>query len=329
MAKQPDATAHGEPSNSPIVLPGEVDYPTQNEAKADFDQAYVAETPHLYIEQMAQHGYQIGEQARPFCAAAAELLRENNGEAWPVQMLDVGCSYGIGSAFVRYGCTFDEIVSFFTSRAPREYRAACEAMRMWLNVAPPACDVRCVGLDSSAPAIRYAVEAGLLDGGIARNFEVEGAQPSDEEIGWFRSCNLLICTGAIGYITERTFDIVLKHLGQDHPAEFGPFAVMTILRMFDETPITRSFERHGFAVERVPGARLPQRRFADEQERDGVLTALRERELDPSGWEDQGLHYADLLIAAPPEQVDLLQQRMGQTLGEVRSDAATPRYLRR
>ena len=50
-------------------------------------------------------------------------------------MLDVGCSYGIGSAFVKFGCSFDEMVAFFSSRAPQEYRAACEAMRSRL-VAP-------------------------------------------------------------------------------------------------------------------------------------------------------------------------------------------------
>lgn len=306
-----------------------MDYEKQNEAKADFDDAYLAETPHRYIEQMARHGYQIGEQARPFCAAAADLLREKNGEAWPVQMLDIGCSYGIGSAFIRFGCSFDEIVAFFSSRAPHDYRAACEAMRTWLNVTPPACDVRCVGLDSSAPAIRYAVEAGLLDGGIARSFEEDAAQPTDEEIAWFRSCNLLICTGAIGYITEKTLDIVLMHLGRDYPAEFGPFVVVTILRMFDAAPIAESFERNGFQFERVPETRLPQRRFTDDEERSGVLAALAERGIDTTGWEDQGKHYADLFIAAPPEQSGLLLEQMIRTRNEVEGQEASPGYIRR
>lgn len=305
-----------------------LDYESQNRAKADFDEAYVAPTPHLYIDQMARHGYEIGEQARPYCAAAAELLRAHNGEAWPVQMLDIGCSYGIGSAFVRYGCSFDEIVAFFTSRAPTDYRAACEAMRMWLNVTPPACDVRCVGLDSSAPAICYAVEAGLLDGGIARSFEEPGADPTPEEVTWFRSCNLLICTGAIGYITERTLDIVLKHLGRDNPGEVGPFAAVTILRMFDERPVAESFERHGFTFQHVPETRLPQRRFTDVHEREGVLAAVRARGLDPTGWEDQGKHFADLYVAAPPEQADLLLDRMIRTRDDVAGQAA-PSYLRR
>jgi hypothetical protein len=304
-------------------------YAEQNQAKADFDSAYVSETPHLYIAQMARFGYQIGEQARPYCAAAADLLREQNGEAWPVQMLDIGCSYGIGSAFVKYGCSFDEIVAFFSSRAPTGFRAACDAMRMWLNVTPPVCDVRCVGLDSSKPAIRYAVEAGLLDGGIARNFEDDGAKPSTKEARWFRSCNLMICTGAIGYVTERTLGEVLHHLGKDYPAEFGPFAVVTVLRMFDETPIANCFDRNGLRFQRVPGTRLPQRRFTDGEERQRVLSLLHDRGIDTSAWEDQGRHYADLFIATPPEQHAILLDRMMRIRDDIEEQSAEPAYLRR
>lgn len=289
-----------------------------NQAKATFDDVYVAPTPHAYVDAMATHGYEIGERARPYCAEAAELLRERNGDVWPVQMLDVGCSYGIGSAFVRYGCSFDEIVAFFAARAPLEYQAACEALRSWVNVVPPACDVRCVGLDSSEPAIRFAVDAGLLHGGIARDFEEPGAEPSERERAWFRSCNLLISTGAIGYIGEPTLDAVLPHLGEDYPGECGPLAVVTILRMFETPDIEEAFARHGFRFGAVPGARLPQREFTDREERAKVLEVLHGRGIDTAGWEDEGSQYADLFIAARSDDYDLLLERMIETRETVR-----------
>lgn len=304
-------------------------YDNANEAKASFDDVYTAPTPHAYIASMAKNGYEIGEQARPYCAAAAELLRERNGDVWPAQMLDVGCSYGLGSAFVKYGCSFDEMVAFFASRAPMEYLAACETMRMWLNITPPACDVRAVGLDSSKPAIRFAVDAGLLDGGIARDFERPDAAPTEDDSAWFRSCNLLISTGAIGYVTERTFDVVLRHLGKDYPGDFGPFAVVTILRMFDASPIETVFEEHGFTFGAVPGVRLPQRRFTDAEERRQVLSLLHDSGIDTREWEDRGKQYADLFIAAPPQQFSLLLERMSQTRSEHDSESEVAGYIRR
>jgi carnitine O-acetyltransferase len=302
-------------------------YNAANEAKASFDDEYTAPTPHAYIASMAQNGYEIGEQARPYCAAAAEVLREHNRDAWPVQMLDAGCSYGMGSAFVKYGCSFDEMVAFFSSRAPREYQAACDAVRAWLNVVPPTCDMRAVGLDNSKPAIRFAVDSGLLDGGIARDFERPDVVPTEEDIAWFRSCNLLISTGAIGYLTERTLDVVLRHLGKDNPCDFGPFAVVTILRMFEPSAISAVFEKHGFTFGAVSGVRLPQRRFADAEERRKVVSLLHDRGLDIREWEDRGKQYADLFIASPPRQFSLLLEQMKQTQRDSKSEAVG--YIRR
>ena len=285
-------------------------YDEQNASKANFNNVYTAPTPHSYISMMARHGYEIGEQARPYCTAAAELLREKNGNIWPVQMLDVGCSYAIGSAFVKFGCSFDEMVAFYASRAPQEYEKCCEVTRMWLNITPPVCDMRTVGLDSSGPAIQFATEAGMLDYGIARNYEDPKIQPTEQDVSWFQSCNLLMSTGAIGYVTQETMNKVLPDLGKDHPTNFGPLIGTTILRMFDPTDVAEAFRQHGFRYEAVPGILLPQRRFADEKEELEVLSYVRDRGLNVEGIEDQGKHFAELFIGAREEQFDALKNRM-------------------
>ena len=164
------------------------------------------------------------------------------------------------------------------------------------------------------------MDAGLLDGGLARDFEQATVAPTEDEIAWFRSCNLLISTGAIGYITDRTLDVVLRHLGKDHPEGIGPFAVVTILRMFDSSPIETIFEKHGLTFGAVAGARLPQRRFADVGERQKVLSLLHDRGIDTREWEHEDKHYADLFIAAPPQQFSQLLERMRETLSPRESE---------
>ncbi len=303
-------------------------FTSENEAKADFDSVYTAPTPHAYIATMAETGYEIGERARPYCCAAVDLIQEQNGLAWPTQLLDVGCSYGIGSAFVKYNCGFDELVAFFGSRAPMAYGAACEATRQWLNVTPPGYDVRCVGLDSSRQAIRFAVDAGLLDGGLAKNFEA-GESPSPSNRQWFRGCNLLMSTGAIGYVTERTLDWVLADLGKSHSGSFGPIAVMTILRMFDSESIGDCFESNGYAFRQVPGVCLPQRNFASDDERRGVLEVLHDRAIDTALWEDKGKLAADLFVAAPTDSIDAVVERMVETHQQLSCDDRAPGYIQR
>ena len=121
---------------------------------------------------------------------------------------------------------------------------------------------------------------------------------------------MLISTGAIGYITQRTLNVVLQHLGKDHPGDFGPLAVVTILRMFDSSPIETVFAQHGLTFAPLSGVRLPQRSFAGMNERREVLSILHDRGIDTREWEQGGKQYADLFIAAPPEQFSRLLDRM-------------------
>ena len=104
--------------------------------------------------------------------------------------------------------------------------------------------------------------------------------------------------------------MILRHLGQDHPTDTGPFVVLTILRMFDVEPIERIFAAHGLEFGPAPGIRLPQRRFEDDREQAEVLRVLHEQGVDTREWEDEGRHYADLYIAAPTAEqfADLLER---------------------
>ncbi len=288
-------------------------YSQENQKKANFDDIYTSPTPHAYISTMAEHGYEIGEQARPYCIAAAELLLEKNRDSRPIHMLDVGCSYGLGSAFVKYGCSFDEMVGFFSTRAPEDPEEACEVTRNWLEVTPEPFDICTVGLDSSKPAIRFAMKAGMLDYGIARDFENLMDRFTVEETYWLRKCDLLISTGAIGYITDRTITQILEYFGKDCSNENAPIAVLTCLRMFDTTPLAHAFERNGFKFAKVPGIMLTQRSFTNHKEEREILKILHEKGVDTSEWEDRGKLFAELFIAAKSEYFQELYEKIKGT----------------
>ena len=293
-------------------------YENINESKASFADAYEASTPHAYLAEMARLGYQIGEQARPYCVAAAELLRAKNGMASSVQMLDIGCSYGLASAFVKYGCSFEEIVSFFHSRAPQERTACAESMRQWLSVVPRAFDMRVVGLDMSKPATDFGLSAGLLDAAVTTNLEDDDTELSETDLAWIRSCNLVVSTGAIGYVTEKTLRHVIDALTTRKMDEFGPAAAFTVLRMFDTTDIAKLFESRGWRFTRIPGLLLPQRKFASDEEHERVIDDLRARGVDVLGCENEGILLAELFVAAPHDVHDALVDCMLRVASEQR-----------
>lgn len=295
-----------------VTASAETDFERENDAKADFSDIYTAPTPHEYLGEMANLGYQIGEQAKPYLTAAADFLRDRDECDEPVQMLDIGCSYGVAAALVKYGCSIEELLAFFDTRAPKERTPCVHSTARWLQAVPPRHDMRVVGLDSSAPAISFGTAAGLLDAGIACDLEHSDASLTTAERRVIRESNLLVSTGAVGYVTERTFSHLLADLGQDHEGSFGPTAVLTVLRMFDVDPISRCFDEAGLRFEPLPGVLLPQRAFASEREKHEILTILHEKGIDTEGAESDGVLFAEVWLAAQPEGFDDFRRCMAR-----------------
>ena len=61
-------------------------YDESNHAKASFDEAYVAPTPHRYLASMAAIDYRLAERMHPFLSAVVDA--SSPAEA-PLRVLDV------------------------------------------------------------------------------------------------------------------------------------------------------------------------------------------------------------------------------------------------
>jgi hypothetical protein len=287
-------------------------YRVVNKVKANFDEVYQAPTPHAYFTTMNQLEYAIGQEARPFFLAAVALLRRQLQNQAPIRMLDLGCSYGVGSALVKYGFTFGEIADFFSSHSDTNYRQCVKDTKEWLAENGPAQPLTCVGADASAEAIKFGAETGLLDGGIAHDLEAD-QRLTPEECALIQKCNLLISTGAIGYVGERTLQAILQQLGKAKPLPRGPYIVVTILRMFAPETISKTFMAHEYKFTPVPGVHLRQRRFHDDTEQAETIRLVEARGLDASTLEADGYHYADLFVGAPAADHPELLQAMADT----------------
>jgi hypothetical protein len=287
-------------------------YRSANEVKASFDDIYQAPTPHAYFATMNDLEYAIGQEARPFFHSTVALMRRRLGKEIPIRMLDLGCSYGVGSALVKYGFSFGEIADFFQNAADQNYHQCVKDTREWLAESEPVKRITCIGADASAEAIKFASEAGLIDGGIAHDLEADQELDEAERL-LIRKCNLLISTGAIGYVGEKSLSAILKHLGKGSALAHGPYTVVTILRMFQPEPIAATFNKFGYRFEAVPGVHLRQRRFHDEKEQQESIRLIKARGLGAQELESDGYLYADLFIGSPEADFAELLNDMQET----------------
>ena len=272
------------------------DYDYDDTGKIVLDDIYDQPTPAPYYTKLSALGYCIPQQAKPhFEQAIAARRAVGNGDA--VKIVDVGCSYGVNAALIKHGQSINGLTSHYREltqqglahdevlAADQEFYAAPESERTTI-----------VGVDASQNAIDYAVSAGILDGGVAADFET-GA-PDAAQADLLGGSDLIISTGCYGYISETTLDRLL-----DVNDGRQPWMAHFVLRMFDYEPAAESLEQRGY-VTRQLGAPVRQRRFASAEERAHVLENLDARGVDPTGREADGWYYAELHVSCPEDAAD-------------------------
>lgn len=263
--------------------------------KVVFDDHYNQPDPRAYFEHLGALGYRIAGEAQPLIGVTIEGLKEARNLS-KVKIADVGSSYGINSALMKGDLTLDDLSDHYRSPLLDGMSAEEVLKRDTQYYRDHLTDTtrEVVGLDVSEKAIAFAVNSGALDEGIARNLEEESLTPTD--IAKLRGTDLIVSTGAIGYVTEKTFEQVL-----DATSANRPWIANCVLRMFPYESYEKFLAERGYVTEKLPTT-LKQRRFATREEQENVLANLKSLGLDPTGLESEGTYHAEFFLSRPKEE---------------------------
>ena len=267
--------------------------------KASFDHVYDLPDPRGYFEALGSLDYLAPEHGRRVFPALLDALRDGGGE-YP-KVLDLCCSYGVNATLLKHDLILDDLYERYASKELADLSteelvsADTEFYRGRLQAEAPGV----VGVDVAAKAVSYALRVGLLDAGVAEN--LEDAEPSGSLRRAADGAGLVTVTGGVGYIWERTFERVLSACVAD--GYETPWVATLPVRFVDYAPIAAVLERWGLVTEKCTLRTFPQRRFADEAEKEHALRELAARGLDPASKEDAGWYHADLYLSRPAEEV--------------------------
>ncbi|KAM0362917.1 hypothetical protein ACHAPK_011410 [Fusarium culmorum] len=154
-----------------------------------------------------------------------------------------------------------------------------------------------VGLDTSVPAVQYALDTGLIDSGWSENLEAQ--DPSTDLSKALQDVSLIICTGGASYVGSPTFSRIMRAI--ERPSNV--WVVCTVIRMIDYDEIAATLRSHGLETEKLPGAVLRQRKFVSVQEKSAVIEKIVARGLDTAGFEDEGYLCAEVFVSRPISEV--------------------------
>lgn len=267
-----------------------------NSTKANFDEIYVKDDPRGYFSVLGALDYMIPDVAAPVVRQILAAHRQRYGRK-PV-VLDVGSSYGINAAVNRFPVTFTSL----RRRYARHEMTALESSevkrldRNYYASWPDAGQASFVGLDTSEQAIRYAEDVGLIEHGIVADLETVPLTRKDQEV--VGNIDVVLSTGAVGYVSERTFDSILA------AASRPLWIVSFVLRMFPYDSLRTLFAKRGLVTEHLDSALFVQRRFSDVDELEHCLGQLERRGLETDGFESDGLLQADLFVSRPAADVE-------------------------
>ncbi|MGH3826017.1 MAG: class I SAM-dependent methyltransferase [Pseudonocardiaceae bacterium] len=212
-------------------------------------------------------------------------------------MLDLCCSYGINAALLNHDLSFDALCARYASPqlatlSTDELVAADRAFYREHRSSHP---VQVVGIDVADQAAAYAQRSGLHWASSSENLEIKDPSAALAEL--LTGVDLITVTGGVGYITERTFDRVL----QNTSTEDGCWIAVFALRWIRYERIAEVMARYGLTTEQLSGHTFRQRRFADETERDYVLSELESLGIDPAGKETLGWYHSNFYLSRPVE----------------------------
>lgn len=292
----------------------ELTFETLNQNKANFDAIYTCLDPREYFRILYGLDYVIPDLAKDVFRALIRHRIKVVGHS--AKVIDLGCSYGINAALVRYPLDMARLAQRYAD--PSLYRLPSDRLadldRNYFKSWPEEVEADFVGVDTSEAAIAYARKVGLIDAGVAGN--LESAAPAHADALALRDADLIVSTGCVGYVTEKTFVRIL-----DMQSGQMPWVASFVLRMFPYEAIATRLEQYGLVTERLEGVTFVQRRFHSRDEYDTTLASLKSLGLDPSGKEADGLLHAELFVSRP--KADVLRVPLGEivsvTSGEGRS----------
>ncbi len=271
-------------------MPVMTNFDLDDTGKINLGEIYDQPDPRAYYQTLVNLDYQIPSVAAPVIRKVIDARRHAR-QHQKATLLDVGCSYGVNSAILRHRIALTDLFRLYSRAVTKSLSRSDLVARDQKLFSEMRADknLTTIGLDVAGEAVSYAEEVGIIDTGLATNLETRRPTVNEEEI--LAPVDIIISTGAIGYVGTPTFSRILDC------ARTAPWFALFALRMFPVDEIAAMLKTRGYSVYRLLGRTFLQRRFAGKDEAREVLGRLETLAIDPTDYEAEGWYHAEFYFA--------------------------------
>jgi len=249
-----------------------------------------------YLKEMDRLEYSIPDSTKSLYNSIITQLEDTLSR--PINVLDLGSSYGINSSLMKYNLRMSELNDFFlngsepTKKETRQFYEKCNSND----------NLNFYQIDISKEALKFSEEMNLCERGINVDLEAEKLNLLES----LPKMDVVIATGCIGYIGYKAFSNLLKVIKnrQSNSIEseieyVAPIFAFSVLRIFDMGDIEEVFRIYDYTVVKSDIKPIRQRNFSNPKEKIQAVSLLHDMEINTKRYEDDGNFYADFYIAKP------------------------------
>ena len=285
----------------------------KSKIKKDFSEIYTQNSPVPYLKEMRRLEYRIANITKSFYQYLANTLYQDLSR--PIEILDIGSSYGINSSLLIYDITMYELDNFFLNGNNTPTNE--QTVKFFKNLPKLNPQFRFSLIDTSSQALRFAEDMELCTQTFCINLEQdEVSSNASRQLG---VVDMIIATGCVGYIGHKSFMKLFEAINHRAKSEQNqyesknssgiipkPLFAFSVLRIYPVDEIQKVFEKNGFVLIKSEIPPFRQRHFADNQEQTDIISLLKERGVDTTSLEDDGYYWSNFYLGGPREHKDAL-----------------------
>lgn len=261
-------------------------------AKADWSEVYVQPTPTSYLQTVSTGGYGVPDYALQYLRPLLKRLHTEFQR--PVNIIDIGASYGIMSTLLRHDLTMAQLIDFFVENGQTKKRTWAEIEKFYLTQDICHTEYKFYLSDNSQPAMDFSERVQVCEKAFCFDMKHEALPMEFKPI--IEKADLFIATGSLGYIGEYFFQQIFPIISNNH---LSPLFAFVVYRAFYSSEIEKVFKDYNYTFIKSSVPLKKGRRFASLSEQEKAIESLHQRNIDTVCFEDEGYYACEFYLGVP------------------------------
>lgn len=260
--------------------------------KANWSEVYAQPTPASYLQIVSQQEYRVPDYGIQYLRPLLKMLYDK--EQRPINIVDIGASYGIISTLLLHDLTMAQLIDFFIERDGTQEPTGAEIERFYKHQDIRHTEYKFYLSDNSKPAMDFAERVQVCEKAYCFDMRHE---PLPEELKHIvETTDLFIATGSLGYIGEYFFQQIFPIISHK---SLSPLFAFVIYRAFYSSEINKVFQDYNYTLLKSSVPFKKGRKFASVLEQQNTITSLHQKNINTVGLEDEGFYACEFYFGVP------------------------------